>query len=223
MNAYAQNPGGFASLTSSLLARKGEAMPAVDAEAHEGVDIDMRPLQPANSPGAPKEISEEAISKLYEKSAAAAERPQRRRQRSVRLVHPAPAAEIEPPVRPAPEVWTLRSRKEDARKEDLRASARIAPGPRLIEAKPADIDDSSPEAASRAAFFARRAIVTLRMPARDLVRLRLASRELDMSCQAIILDALGCYLDANDVPGADDDAQIREETERMLSRSKKKK
>lgn len=210
MNAYAQNSGGgYASLTSSLLARKGEAMPAVDAMAHEGVDIEMRPLKPANSPGAPKQISEDTISRLYE-DGAGPERSEglRRRARPVRLVHPAPEAEA---AAPAAGAWTPR----------MRASQAAGQGaPKLIEAKPAGAGETPLSAAARAALFARRAIVTLRMPARDLVRLRLASRELGMSCQAIILEALGCYLDANDAPAAEDDPAIIAETERMLARSK---
>ena len=74
---------------------------------------------------------------------------------------------------------------------------------------------ASSSAEAPTGLLARKAIVTLRMPARDLVRLRLASRDLEMSCQAIILDALECYLDANDVPSAsDDDAATTRRAER---------
>lgn len=214
MNAYAQNSGGgYASLTSSLLARKGEAMPAVDAMAHEGVDIEMRPLKPANSPGAPKQISEDTISRLYEDgSGPEHSEGLRRRARPVRLVHPAPEAEA---AMPAAGAWTPRMRAGQAAGQAAGQGA-----PKLIEAKPAGAGETPLSAAARAALFARRAIVTLRMPARDLVRLRLASRELGMSCQAIILEALGCYLDANDAPAAEDDPAIIAETERMLARSK---
>jgi hypothetical protein len=69
-------------------------------------------------------------------------------------------------------------------------------------------------------LLARKAIVTLKMPARDLVRLRLAARDLEMSCQAIILDALECYLDANDVPSASDDGAIMREIERLMANAK---
>ena len=69
MNAYAPNNssgggGGFASLTSSLLARKGEALPAVDAVAHEGVDIDMRPMRPANAPEGRSGLAEPGLLQL---------------------------------------------------------------------------------------------------------------------------------------------------------------
>jgi len=68
---------------------------------------------------------------------------------------------------------------------------------------------------------ARNAICKLRMPAPDLVRLRFASRDMEMPCQAIILEALECYLDANDVPPVRDEA-IREEVERLLAKAKRK-
>ncbi len=197
MNAYAPNvsapSGGFASLTSSLLARKGEALPAVDALAHEGIDIEMRPLRPANSPGAPRKISEETIETLYPehvRSPAAGVRPDVRP--DVRLVHSAgPAMRARSA---APKNWTI-----------------APPRPR-----------GSAGAAAPGGLLARKAIVTLRMPARDLVRLRLAARDLEMSCQAIILEALDCYLDANDVPSASDDNAILREVERLMANAKAK-
>ncbi len=58
------------------------------------------------------------------------------------------------------------------------------------------------------------------MPAQDFIRLRFASRELGMSCQSIILEALDCYLDANDVvPVSDEDCQT--EMARLRSKSNK--
>ena len=207
MNAYAPNNasssgggGGYASLTSSLLARKGEALPAVDAVAHEGVDIDMRPMKPANSPGGPSTIGEETIEKLYPANPGMREETQQasRRPPNMRLVHPSSA----PQARAAtaePSNWTLSGGRPASRMRPREASADAPSG-----------------------LLARKAIVTLRMPARDLVRLRLASRDLEMSCQAIILDALECYLDANDVPSASDDDAIQREVERLMSKAKAK-
>jgi hypothetical protein len=198
MNAYAPNASpsenGYASLTSSLLARKGEALPAVDAVAHEGIDIDMRPMKPANSAGAPRTIKEETIEKMY----ADNPRPQANTGRpDVRLVH---SSGVRRRARAeAPKSWTLPPRTE----RPARAHSEVrgeAPG----------------------GILARKAIVTLRMPARDLVRLRLAARDLEMSCQAIILEALECYLDANDVPSASDDDAIMREVERLMANAKAK-
>ena len=202
MNAYAPNNasssgGGYASLTSSLLARKGEALPAVDAVAHEGIDIEMRPLRPANSPGAPKSIDEDAIKTFYAHNPQA--RPQAR-PANVRLVHnagPRPRG-----AGAAPEAWTL-------------PGGRTGPRTRPVYT-------ANPSAEPPTGLLARKALVTLRMPARGLVRLKLASRDLEMSCQAIILDALECYLDANDVPSASDDEAIKREIERLLSKAKAK-
>lgn len=207
MNAYAPNDsssgGGYAALTSSLLARKGEALPAVDAVAHEGVDIEMRPMRPANSPGAPKNISEDAIEKMYPDNPAPEMRSKNTRRPGVRLVHPVEkAAAQDAEATDAPAAWTIAPKKPAQRRLPPPGAAYAANAPTGV--------------------LARRAIVTLRMPARDLVRLRLASRDLEMSCQAIILDALECYLDANDVPSASDDAAIRREVERLMAKAKAK-
>lgn len=219
MSAYAHNAsagggGGYASLTGSLLARKGEALPAVDAVAHEGVDIEMRPMQPANSPGGPKNISEDAIETLRPR--AADSRLKRRmqpeaRRGSVRLVHPAPSSSSSPPSgqthhRPAPHAWTIMSQTHEA--DDAPQRPRLSP-------------PSGTSRGDRQASSGRAAICKLRMPAPDLVRLRFASRDMEMSCQAIILEALECYLDANDVPPISDDA-IQQEIERLLSKVKKR-
>ncbi|GJL91294.1 hypothetical protein [Hyphococcus sp.] len=194
MSAYAPNASpsenGYASLTSSLLARKGEALPAVDAVAHEGIDIDMRPMKPANSPGAPRTIKEDAIEKLYADNPRT---PSQSGRPDVRLVH---SSGVRRRVHnETPKNWTIPPRTE----------------------RPARAQTGTP-----GGVLARKAIVTLRMPARDLVRLRLAARDLEMSCQAIILEALDCYLDANDVPSASDDDAIMREVERLMANAKAK-
>ncbi|MAW80143.1 MAG: hypothetical protein CMI63_07885 [Parvularcula sp.] len=213
MNAYAPNNssgggGGFASLTSSLLARKGEALPAVDAVAHEGVDIDMRPMRPANAPGGPANVSEEAINRMYPSADREREREQARMTAeahgNVEVLRPG-APRRRPAHDEAPKTWTLPPQQD--RHQDRPQRQRRLRGP-------------SPEAPT--GILARKAIVTLKMPARDLVRLRLAARDLEMSCQAIILDALECYLDANDVPSAEDDDAIMREVERLVSKAKAK-
>lgn len=213
MNAFAQNAsaggggGGYASLSGSLLARKGEALPAVDAVAHEGVDIEMRPMHPANSPGAPKNISEDAIETLRPDQRR--ERPEddapRRRtsaQHAVRLVHSAPENNTHEDLRPAPDAWTIMSPNK--------------PPPSQHKLTP-----PKPRSRPAAGGSSRNAICKLRMPAPDLVRLRFASRDMEMSCQAIILEALECYLDANDIMPVTDDA-IMQEVERLMAKAKAK-
>ncbi|MFC2954119.1 hypothetical protein ACFOOP_19435 [Marinicaulis aureus] len=200
MNAYAPNSsssngGNFASLTSSLLARKGEALPAVDAVAHEGVDVEMRPLSPANNPGGPASVGEDTISSMYPAADREREREIARATAAahdnVQVLHA--AGQRRRVISDAPKTWTI---------PPQRRRARGAEAPTGV--------------------LARKAIVTLKMPARDLVRLRLAGRDLEMSCQAIILDALECYLDANDVPSAEDDEAILREVERLVSKAKAK-
>ena len=200
MNAYAPNSsssdgGNFASLTSSLLARKGEALPAVDAVAHEGVDVEMRPLSPANNPGGPASVGEDTISSMYPAADRAREQEIARATAAahgnVQVLHA--AGQRRRVISDAPKAWTI---------PPQRRRARGAEAPTGV--------------------LARKAIVTLKMPARDLVRLRLAGRDLEMSCQAIILDALECYLDANDVPSAEDDEAILREVERLVSKAKSK-
>jgi len=236
MSAYAQNTsdgGGFAPLSGSLLARKGEALPAVDANAHEGVDIDMRPMKPANSPGAPKQISEDSISKLYEHGQARQAKPGMRVVQGGRPETAAPAKPAVIDVAPedvkdeAPSAWTLSAAAAFASEAQPRPQAKPVsyktPDP-LIRRRPATPDPLSGRRPTTAPvrdpseFMARKAVVSLRMPARELVRLRLASKDLEMTCQAIILDALECYLDANDVPSASDDDAITREAERLIGR-----
>ena len=57
--------------------------------------------------------------------------------------------------------------------------------------------------------------------ARDLVRLRFASRELGVTCQTIILEALECYLEANDVAPVSD-VDFAAETDRLMRLKKEK-
>lgn len=177
MNQYAPNPAssgdGPAALTASLLARKGEAMPAVDAEAHAGIDIAMRPMRPAIGPA--RGISQNTIQSLYGEG-----------------LPPGAAGNVRP-FRPRPANVNVR-----------RGSAPVRPR------RPKSAPDEG----------GLKATVTFRMPAKDFVRLRFASRDLDMTCQSIILDAIDTYLDANDVAAVSDDACARE-TARLMQIMKK--
>jgi hypothetical protein len=191
MSPYAPNPtpgaeNGAASLTAGLLARKGEAAPAVDAEAHAGVDIAKLNLKPARE--APRAVSQQAIETLYPGNANGTEG------RDVARGLPAPSGAPTPyPQDRAdhpPANWTIppRVRSRLVRRNLRRDTA--------IEGD-------------------RRATVTFRMPAKDFVRLRFASRDFEMSCQSIILDALGAYLDGNDVEPVSEDV-CKTEVEKLI-------
>ncbi len=196
MSPYAPNPtpgaeDGAASLTAGLLARKGEAAPAVDAEAHAGVDIAKLKLKPARE--APRVVSQQAIETLYpinasgEGDAAHASEEARGFPASpgVHIPHTEGGAD-QPPAN-----WTIippRVRSRLVRRNIRREAA--------VEGD-------------------RRATVTFRMPAKDFVRLRFASRDFEMSCQSIILDALGAYLDGNDVEPVSEDV-CKTEVEKLI-------
>ncbi len=204
MNSYAPNPSssddtGYAPLTAGLLARKGEAMPAVDANAHAGVDIDMRPMRPAN--GGPSEhVSEKTIE-------------------SLKRVKPETGS---PGVRN--NVHAFQSRPE----LPSPSYGSVKPAP-LMDAAPAEIAPADKarswlkERAPReiaAAQQGPKATVTFRMPARDFIRLRFGARDLELTCQTVILEALDCYLDANEVEQVSDEICALE-TVRLLRTAKK--
>ncbi len=206
MSGYAPNPtapeNAAASLTSSLLARKGQATPAVDAVVHEGVDVDLN----TNFAARPRRrvVDEDAIETLYP------EGPQSDRQDA-----PLPPADpeahrwngVEHRRRPAitldaaPENWTITSDGAPAR-------------PQLRQRAPRD--DAGQMRAKEGAL---RATVKFRMPATDFIRLRAASRAMRESCQIIIVDAIAAYLDANEVDPIDEETARREAA--RLSRSRR--
>ncbi len=205
MTGYAPNPKSIesaaASLTSGLLARKGHAAPAVDAVAHEGVEIDMMSAtpkprarvieaQPVETPYAPSENNESAVvaepdhhASVHEENRAAVSAFRQRA--SITLDA-------------APENWTVTS-ENALRRKPIPVSA-IAPA-----------KSREPGAANL------RATVKFRMPAADFVRLRLASRAMRESCQTIIIDAIAAYLDANEVEIVDG-VTTRQEVERLIKK-----
>lgn len=232
MSAYAPNPTssrpssaeyGAASLTASLLARKGEALPAVDAQAHAGVDIDMAPVAPGQGKGGhgPGGYSTGghntgATSPRSRLQAAAAEpvetviypaNPSSSAHRSLHTlkaetIEPAPSmsatAEAGTRVKgKAPENWTAMSSRSKLRRFQKRGEQR-----------------------NPAQDTGRKATVTFKMPAKEFIRMRFAARELEMSCQSILLDALSSYLDANDVAPVPDDI-CEKETARLRRRMQK--
>lgn len=197
MNGYAPNPSSSddnacAPLTAGLLARKGEALPAVDADAHAGVDLAAPMQKPAN--GAPRKgVSQETIESLYP---PVPEQGDARPHSNVHRFHRPAGLVNGGPVGGAPEAsWTTMSIPN---KSSYERKAR--PQRPLIQ------DQPGPKAA-----------VTFRMSARDFIRMRFAARDLEMSCQAVILDALDCYLDANDIEQITDEV-CEVETERLMKK-----
>lgn len=184
MNGYAPNfPSSSGDsvvvLSAGLLARKGEAFPAVDANAHEGVDIDMRSLRPANSDDAPAEISEDTIGSLSKARFGAADNVEPfpvRSKNAAQDFHRAAASQ--------PRTWSI-----------------IAPP---VKSKPATV---RPYLQTSGVM---KATVKFRMTAREFIRLRLAARDLEMSPQNMLLEALECYLDANDITPLSDETYKRE-------------
>lgn len=250
MSAYAPNPSfnnnedGYAPLTASLLARKGEATPAVDAAVHEGVDIDMAPSMPGMEPDrsaygssaatetvryGPAQNDYEAPpasytpEEVHDPSSAYADdvddyQPTEYASNETVAETQAEAVEAETVVEPFPgaapqrRAWTVTGPSiggpakptEKASVEDVRARLK-----------------QRVKRTAETGKAGRKATITFRMPARDLIRLRLASRELGVACQAIILEALESYLEANDIaPLTDED--FAAETERLIRLKKEK-
>ena len=199
MSGYAPNPtseaeNGAASLTAGLLARKGEALPAVDAQAHAGVDISMHPMKSAHS-APPPDVSQETIESLYpassDQESAAPAAPSFHERTPISAPAPVEAEPQQPP-----ENWTIIPPKPSFPKS----------GPRFLRRNKQR--EAEPDSG-------RKATITFRMPAKDFVRLRFASRDMETTCQSIILDALGTYLDANDVAEVTDET-CEKEVERLV-------
>ena len=191
MSGYAPNPTtaeAAASLTSGLLARKGQATPAVDAMMHEGVDVDLD----TNFASRPKRRvdADDPI------EAPRTEYPQ-----------PAPAEDVSPA--PASSGWRPYEQRQratitlDAAPENWTVAADSAPKRPLLRHRPL-------RERAAAVKGALRATVKFRMPATDFMRLRAASRAMKESCQIIILDAITAYLDANEVEPVDEETARRE-------------
>ena len=209
MSGYAPNPdsseNAAASLTSSLLARKGHAMPAVDAAYHEGVDIDMHP---SNAPGAQRRaVDDDAIETIYAPNPGSGPdqaRPQPKNARQARHRRGSPNRSGAPlTIEPPPQSWTIST--------PAPSQPRVAP--------PAGRQQTARNIQARSGGL--RATVTFRMPATDFIRLRHASRNMRETCQTIIVDAIAAYLDANDVELVDE-ATVMEETARLARHSGRK-
>ena len=185
-------------------------MPAVDADAHAGVDVDLRAAAPAG--GRDGNVSQQTIESLYPPNpksgsdqGAGTEGDMDLERLQARIVNghssaheraPAPSALREQGA--PPDIWTIGPPRAP-RPARRRAGLRAHPG-----------EDHQ-----------RRATVTFRMPAKDFIRMRLAARDMEMSCQALILEALDCYLDANDVAPVTDE-MCNAEIERLMKKGRLK-
>lgn len=148
----------YATLTAGLLARKGDAEPALEPFAHARVAESARRMTPGS------------VHKLQ------------RGHNDPEPTEPYPQNPQQPQSEPRPEAE--------------------APQEPAAAATPAF--RSEPRDVSRQDFLSRRAAVTFRMPTHDFLRLKLASAELAMSCQNIILAALEAYLDKHGVERLND-------------------
>lgn len=209
MTGYAPNPtsseNAAASLTSGLLARKGQATPAVDAVAHEGVNVDLdtnfasRP-RPRNAEMQAVETNfpeSRAFAPVMEQTVEATTEPLDEESRWNGDERQTPLT-----IEAAPENWTITAHdappRQPLRKRSLRDS--VSAQLRLKES-------------------GLRANVKFRMPATDFIRLRAASRAMKESCQVIIVDAIAAYLDANEVDPVDEETARREAA--RLSRNRR--
>lgn len=285
MSGYAPNPSfhsedSYAPLTASLLARKGEAMPAVDAVVHEGVDIDMAPSMPGMGPasssgashgsGAAASAASQQFHAANESEAVHYEPEQDDYEPDATTdvnassyvddsddytptayapnddfaetaapepIHPEPA-QAEPvqvePVEEARAVFPGAAGAASSKRRGWTVSGPSIGGPAAeVQVEDPPIEKTSPienvkarlrrraRRAVEAGKAGRKATITFRMPARDLIRLRLASRELGVACQTIILEAIECYLEANEIaPLSDED--FAAETDRLIRLKKEK-
>ncbi|MGE0409516.1 MAG: hypothetical protein AB7P23_09685 [Amphiplicatus sp.] len=168
----------FASLTAGLLARKGEAEPAIDAFKHARVDpTSARQMAPGARHVIDRQPAGEGHAGEIEPIADAGEA--REEWRRIRPAKTAASA-----ARPLP---------EDA----PRMPPKMAPGP-----ADEDFADNCPR--RKIAASAKRAAVTFRMSVHDFLRLKLASAELETPSQEIIIDAVEAYLDEKGVERLDE-------------------
>ena len=162
MNGAAANPNDadYAPLTSSLLARKGEASPTFDSDAYSEVmngNEFNAPLSPIFTKNKPSPVPEAAP--------------------VVEIV----VEEARSPVRPA----------KRQRPAGDKPRPRAAPPPQR---------SNKPAARFRAVRDGQdHAALTMRMRIAEYMRLRRAAKELGLSSYQILLDAIECYLDANEI------------------------
>ncbi|MBI1365721.1 MAG: hypothetical protein GC153_07150 [Alphaproteobacteria bacterium] len=165
--------GRFAALTAGLLARKGEAEPAMAAFSHARVD-----------PASARQMEPGARHVVDKKTAGEEESPP---------VHVEPIDD----ARTVREEWQriapMRARKGD---DAPRMEPKTAP-----EEGEAAFAENCPR--KKIAASTKRAAVTFRMSVHDFLRLKLASAELETPSQDIIIEALDRFLDEKGVERLD--------------------
>lgn len=188
LSAPGKSGGGFAALTAGLLARKGEAEPAMEAFAHARV-----------APGSARQMAPGSRHVLERPAAGEGH-----------------AAHVEPiddtnDVReewqrvtpaPAPRAPKAAPQPDDAPRMAPRNAAAAAAPATMQAPAPKEFAENCPR--QKIAASVKRAAVTFRMSVPDFLRLKLASAELEKSSQDIILDALAAYLDQKGVERLDE-------------------
>lgn len=224
MTVYAPNTGApppdkeYAQLSSGLLARKGQALPAVDAQMHEGVDINfaMNSKTPRNAPR-PAPASEDTISALNQRTNRSKAGRPRAGSRTLRrgndfneAGHGQNAeqpvtidAEVVSTVTAEPAAWRALAPPS---KPIMTEQTTPEPEPQSTHTPP-----QHPEKVLRDDGKAPpMATVKFRLPARDFIRMRLASRDMEISGAALIREALDCYLEANAIDDINDEQYANE-------------
>ena len=206
----------YATLTSGLLARKGQAQPAFDRDAYAEVMSGHEftaPLSPIFTktqkvpahPSAGIEHNGAATAQQVPQSKPQHQQPQqiehqsRRRRVNVERNRP-PGSAPRKQASPKPDAGKLGTGKLGTRTSDTRVSGQTTQAGKKIPAKRSQQETNvlrKPFSATPAGKD--HAAVLFRMSREEYKRLRRAAAELEMSSYRILLDAVECYLDANEV------------------------
>ena len=187
----------FAPLTASLLARKGEAEPALE------------PISQARmAPGAARQMQPGARHEIDKPARGAAEddggaEPAKRNGRAgKRTEAPQPASSGQPPQarQPVKSRQPVEARPQQKVADAPRMNSGRAPQPAPEQAQAAEAPTDCPRKADKP----KRAAVTFRMSTHDFLRLKLASAELEVSGQDIIIAAIEKFLDERGVERLDE-------------------
>ena len=182
----------FATLTAGLLARKGDAAPALGLFAHGRVASGASRRMP---PRSRREI----------------DRPAANDSPPV----PVAAAKLRTPSGPSPHAQIDDLVADVEPHAAPRPSPALDDAPRIVRSEPAS-DDGGEQAPAvnrgfnegcprkKTAARCKRAAVTFRMSVHDFLRLKLAAAELEMASQDIVVNAIEAYLDAQGVERLED-------------------
>lgn len=182
----------FASLTAGLLARKGEAQPAMESfdgrapwpqppRASESFSTNAKTRPPEE---APREASPEGEAAPQPSLAAAAPKT----------------------------VHVYRHRTPDRKPASFAKAAKAA----ALDPACKEICGVEPASEAQAEAPQKRAAVTFRLTPHDFLRLKLAGAELSMSGQDILTEALSAYLDVRGVESFANCRCLREAADRLM-------